>query len=607
MIPQWPAGPSPLAKASAVAEPSPVFGSDVVVDLLADLDIEFIAFAPGATFRGLHDSLVNYRDDVQIVQCLHEGISVAVAHGYAKAAGKPMAVALHDVVGLQQASMAIYNAWCDRVPVLLLGGSGPADAAKRRPWIDWIHTANVQADQVRNYTKWDDQPASLEAVPEAVLRAHQLAVSEPKGPVYVCLDSEIQERAVLGQPPGPHASQIAKPRPLSASDEDLAMLAEWLIEARSPVAVANGVGRDPAAFAALVELAELTGLGVVDTENDYNKSALNFPMAHPLNVSADQTSAIADADLVIGLEARDLFGVLNTVDTKASTSTSLLTPKARVVHVTTGHLVGGSWTSDHQRLQPLDIHLPAELRSTLRTLVEKVRQSLGSDVAARERSALRVRRISERTRSQRAQWEAHARATATEDEVTWPYLAFVLGELLQADEFVLANGHLGNWVHRLWDIDRPDRYIGDNGGGGLGYGLGASIGVALAQQGSGRFVVNIASDGDSLFTPSALWTIAHLRLPILIVMDNNRAYNNSVEHAEKIARARQRPVERRFIGTAIEDPNVDFAMLARSFGIAAEGPVIDPADLPAALGRAIDVVRDDRRPALVDVVTRRRT
>ena len=171
------------------------FGSDVVAETLRALDIPYIALNPGASYRGLHDSLVNYlgNERPQMLLCLHEEAAVAIAHGYAKVTGKAMAAAVHSNVGLMHATMAIFNAWCDRMPMVMLGATGPVDAIKRRPWIDWIHTARDQGALVRGYTKWDDQPASPVAAREAVLRADWIANTAPRGPTYVNLDAEMQE------------------------------------------------------------------------------------------------------------------------------------------------------------------------------------------------------------------------------------------------------------------------------------------------------------------------------------------------------------------------------------------------------------------------------
>ena len=183
---------------------APGFGSDVVADTLRALEIPYIALNPGASYRGLHDSIVNFlgNETPQMLLCLHEESAVAIAHGYAKVTGKAMAAAVHSNVGLFHATMAIFNAWCDRKPVIVLGATGPVDAAKRRPWIDWIHTARDQGAIVRNYTKWDDQPASPAAAREAIIRATWIANTAPLGPVYINLDAEMQE-AKLAEPLAP--------------------------------------------------------------------------------------------------------------------------------------------------------------------------------------------------------------------------------------------------------------------------------------------------------------------------------------------------------------------------------------------------------------------
>jgi acetolactate synthase I/II/III large subunit len=557
------------------------YGSDLVALLLERLGVEYVALTPGATFRGLHDSLVN-AGGPQIVECLHEEISVALAHGYAKATGRPMAAALHDVVGLQHASMAIYNAWCDRVPMLLLGGTGPMDATKRRPWIDWVHTANVQGQQVRDYVKWDDQPGSLAAIPEALVQGFRLATAEPRAPVYVCLDVEHQEQEWPPELAEPDLERFAPYVPAAPERRAIDTVAHWLLEAERPVVVADLVGRSERAFDALVRLAELLALPVVDPEGEYWKVSLNFPTRHPLNLSGDQTELLAEADLVLALEARDLFGVLGGPH------------PARVVHVSLAHLLTRSWTADYQRLQPVDLHVTADLGLAVGAILARVRE-LGVG-RVEERRARLVARSAERF----AAWDR----AAAEPDLSVAHVARVVGEATAGRDRVLANGHLRNWAHRLWSLERPHQYLGGQGGGGLGYGLGASLGAALAHRESGLLVIDLQTDGDALCTPSALWTAAHYRLPLLIVMENNRAYDNSVRHAERVAAARGRPLENAGAGTLIDEPAVDFAALARSFGVHGEGPVTEAGELEGALARALRVVEEQRRPALVDVVTR---
>lgn len=596
------------------------YGSDLVVDLLVELGIDTVAFSPGATFRGLHDSLVRRPRGIRVVPCLHEEISVAVAHGYAKASGRIMAAIVHDVVGLQHASMAIYNAWCDRVPVLVLGSTGPMDAARRRPWIDWLHTASVQAIQVRDYTKWDDQPASLEAVPESLVRGVQVAMTEPCGPVYICLDSALQEQRVPGDGvPGPAvpvelagtaAGRYAMPTRPAPDPAAVETLADWLVAAQRPVLLADTAGRDPAAFALLVQLAETLAVPFVDREREYNKAGLNFPTRHPLNLSGDGAAQLSAADLVLGFEVRDMFGAVHVVEPDGWVQ-ARVPANARVAHVGLDHLITKAWSSDFQRLYPADLRLAASAAPTLAALLPQVRDRLAAGPELAERIEGRRAELTARTAELARGWRetvasAAASGSAGDDPGPVPraYLAAVLDEVTRDRDRVLANGHLGNWVNRLWSLDRPRQYLGDNGGAGLGYGLGAAIGAALAQPRRDTLVIGVQSDGDALMTPNALWTAAHLRLPILFVMDNNRAYDNSVAHALMLAGGRGRDADDAVYGTLIDDPVVDFATLARGFGMFGLGPVSTPDGLRGALTRALAAV-DGGGPALVDVLTSR--
>ncbi len=581
------------------------YGSDVVVETLRSLGVDTIAFNPGASFRGLHDSWVEARD-VSLLECLHEEISVAIAHGYAKATGGVMAAALHDIVGLQHATMAIFNAWCDRVPVLLLGATGPMDAVRRRPWIDWIHTANVQATQVRDYTKWDDQPTSVEAIPESLIRAHHLAVTGPKGPVYVCLDTALQEQAVDEHAAPPRdGRRYALPRAPHASCDDVEAIAARLCGARAPVVLADYVGRDPAAFDGLVALAELLAVPVVDMERDYNKPSLNFPTSHPLNVSACSPELVGECDVVLGLELRDPFGSLHELDHsgRSAARSSRLTWFG---HVSMSHLGVRAWSADFQRLAPEDLRVTAGLAATVAGVLEAARRAVDGDHELRDRVERRRARVTDATARTRRRHEREAAAATDDGGIPWSAMAAVAGDALEQYECVVANGHLGNWLHRLWDLRSPDQYLGDAGGGGLGYGLGAAVGAAFAHRNDDRLVIDFQSDGDALYTPQALWTLAHHDIPLLVVMDNNRAYQNSAEHARAIAQQRRRPAGSTHIGTAIDRPAVDFPALARSFGVEAVGSVRRLDELGPALERAAKVVVERRRPVLVDVVTQPR-
>lgn len=562
---------------------APAFGSDLVVDLLGALGIEYAAFNPGASFRGLHDSLVNHGGP-QPILCTHEEISVALAHGYAKATGRPMVVMLHDVVGLQHACMAIFNAWCDRVPILLLGGTGAMDAARRRPWIEWIHTALVQGNHVRDFVKWDDQPQSVAAAVESLVRAYRLIRAEPCAPAYVCLDVSLQEDPL---PPGTGVpSDLERwigQTTVQPETGALESAADWLAAAERPVILADRVGRSAEGPPALVRLAELLGAPVVDLG-----ARFNFPSTHPLDATGAGDVALADADLVLAVDVTDLHGALR----KAGR------PR-RVLTLSVADLLVRSWSADYQQLEPADLALVGDSRVTLPVLAELVAARLDPGSAAARVG--RARALGEASGRRRAAWEAEARADERREGVTAAYLALALREALAGHEWVLANVPLENWVRRLWKVERREHWSGSSGGAGIGYGIGASLGVALAYRGSGRIVVDLQSDGDLLYCTSALWTAARERLPLLVVMHNNRSYRNSEVHAAAIARRRGRPVANRTIGTRIEDPAVDFASVARGLGIAASGPVAHPRDLAAALADAVATVAAGA-PCLVDVV-----
>jgi acetolactate synthase I/II/III large subunit len=590
------------SKATTAPERTPTYGSDLLVDLLARLGIEYAAFNPGASFRGLHDSLVNYADDraPRSVTCTHEEISVALAHGYAKATGRPMAAVLHNVVGLQHACMAIFNAWCDRVPLLLLGGTGPMDSSRRRPWIEWIHTALVQGNHIRDFVKWDDQPASIPAAVESMLRAYRLTTAEPTGPVYVCLDAPVQEDLIpdgVTLPPG--LDRWTTQAPIQADPDGLRQAASWLAEAECPVILADRVGRSPSAASPLRELAELLGAPVVDFG-----ARFNFPSTHPLDGTGAARELLGAADVVLALDVTDLYGVLHASDARRRAQGYAVHPDAKVISLSVSELLVRSWTADYERMQPVDLNLVGDSKVALPALLSEVASRQGGGPRRPQRQE-RAAELGRAAAARRAAWEAEARAGATSETISTAYLALALREALGSHDWVLSHSDLRGWGRRLWSIEHPHQWLGGAGGAGLGYGIGASLGVALAHRGSSRIVVDIQPDGDLLYSTSALWTAAREQLPLLIVMWNNRSYYNSEEHAATIARHRDRDVERRNIGTRPEGPHVDFATVARGLGIQSAGPILAPDDLPAALANAVEVVASGQ-PFLLDVVTQAR-
>ncbi|OAN35128.1 thiamine pyrophosphate-binding protein [Mycolicibacterium iranicum] len=561
----------------------------MVVEALRSFGIEHVAFNPGASFRGLHESLVVAgAEGPQIVEVPHEKIAVGIAHGYAKATGRPMAVVIHDLVGLLHATLGVYYAYADRVPMLLLGGAGPMDAAVRRPWIDWVHSANIQNTAVRDYTKWDDYPASNAALNDSLARAQTISVTEPKGPVYVAVDSELQEEELQAQ----DWPATASPRPPSRLAPDpvaLRRAAESLVSAHRPMFVTGAVGRDPAMWPILVELTELLGAGVVDTG-----MRPNYPTAHPLNQTG--TPSLSEADTVVLLDVKDIGQHTAVLTKRDRGGRPKLAPGATLVDIGFADIGISSWSADYGSWYEPDQRILADTSVALPQLLSMCRELLRDDDGCREKwRAI----LAERHAVCRATWYQKSQNPDPRGGITSAQLVAAVGEAIEGSDWVLTAGTGDGWAPRLWKFDRPDRHPGRSLGTATQIGI--SLGVALAHKGSGKLVVDLQPDGDLLFDAGALWVASKYQLPLLMVMVNNRAYNNDWNHQLEMADVRNTPREDAAIGITIDQPAVDFASMAKSFGWQAEGPVVDPTDLTAALNRAVKTVQAGR-PALVDVV-----
>ncbi|MGH3341333.1 MAG: thiamine pyrophosphate-binding protein [Carbonactinosporaceae bacterium] len=577
----------------------PRWGSDVMADTMRALGFPYVSLNPGSTFRGLHDSLVNYgRDEVAMIHCAHEKVAVGIAHGYAKTTGDPMAVILHDLVGLLHGSMGIYYAHLDRVPVFVLGGSGPAAHDRRRPNIDWIHSANVQGSAVRDYTKWDHEPRTLADVGTTLARAYRVAMSEPRGPVYVALDAGLQETPLDAPVPQPDLGRLAVPSRIGPDPSALRELAGRLCAARRPVVVAGYAGRDPAAFAQLVELAELVGIGVVDTG-----IRLNFPNRHPL--CATGTDALEQADCVLFLDVNDMGKPTQRLDSTTRTVVSRIAPGATVLDLGFHDLGLASWSEDYTALHETDLQVTADTVVALPALLALCRELVAADDAGRaaERAEYRSALADGHERQWRS-WAAEASRLSGSAPVSTARLAGEVWNVVRDHDWVLTAGTAADWAHRLWDFDAPHRHPGRSLGTATQIGI--SLGVALAHRGTGRLVVDLQPDGDLMFDVGALWTASYYRLPLLVVMFNNRAYYNDWEHQERLADQRGTARDRAHIGMEIDEPAPDFAALARAFSWYAEGPVSDPDTLAPALRRAAEHVLTHGAPALVDVVCQAR-
>jgi len=582
-----------------MAEPAaPRYGSDVMVDLMRGLEIPYVTLNPGASFRGLHDSLVNRAGAPEMILCPHEKLAVQIAHGYAKASGRTMAAVLHDTVGLLHGSLGIFGAYLDRTPVLVFGGAGPMDTARRRPWIDWIHTSNIQANAVRDFTKWDDQPASVAAMPEAFARARRVAETEPAGPVYIALDADLQERPLDGPIPALEWQRVGPASRMGADPAALQAAVKALCEASRPLILASYAGRDPRAFEWIPDLAELVGAGIFDMED-----RLNAPNRHRLNVTG--SDAVTDADALLLLDVKDASRYTTEVDRSTRTVRSRLAPGTQVIDIGFNELHTSSWVHHHGALPATDIGITADTSVVLPQLIDLVGAEVATDTPARAaQRAARREAVAEIHERRLAEWAAEAAKRRHEHPVSPPRLAEEVWAAIRDYDWVLTAGTADGWAARLWDLDRSYRHPGKSLGTATQIGL--SLGVALAHRGSGRLVVDLQPDGDLLFDAAALWIATANRIPMLVVMYNNRAYYNDWDHQIRMAGQRGSDPAKAHIGVAIDEPPPDFAALARSFGWNAEGPIDDPDAVRDAVGRAARIVMEEGRPALVDVVCQHR-
>lgn len=584
---------SSAAEAPSNARP----GSDFMLDVIKSLGFEYIFAMPGSSFAGFHESVLNYggNKNPEYITCMHEESSVAMANGYFKIEGKPIMVCAHGTVGLQHAAMAIYDAFCDHVPVYILLGN-TLDATRRPGEVGWVHSVQDAAAMVRDITKWDDTPVSLPHFAESAIRAYKIAMTPPMMPVVLVADTEMQDQSM---PPGtdtriPKLSLSSPPAGDSAAVEEVAKL---LVAAENPVIVASRAARTPAGLKLIVELAETLQAGVVDQHR-----RLNFPTRHPLsqNLRTQGKPAIVPAawntDVILGLESSDFYATIRQAKQRGN---------VKAISINSGDLYSKSNYQNFQRYAEADLSIAADAEATLPALIETCKRLITADrkrafEARGAKLAEAHRNAMEKTRADAAYgWDASPISTSRLSAELWE-------QLKNEDWSLVTEGFwIREWPLRLWNFDKHYQYIGGAGGEGVGYTAPAAVGAAIANKKHGRLSVAIQPDGDLMVANGVLWTAAHHRVPLLMVMHNNRAYHQEVMGLQGLANRRQRGVDNIGIGTKIYDPFIDYSKLAQSMGVQAEGPLSDPKDLSAAIRRGIDVVKRGE-PYLIDTLTQPR-
>lgn len=580
-------------------------GSDFMVDVLKTLDIKYAPTNCASSFRALHESLINYGENKapEYLNCMHEESGVGMAHGYFKITGKPLMTMVHGTVGLQHAAMAVYNAYCDRVPVIIIGGND-LDAASRPPGVPTFHAAQDINSIVRDYTKWDDMPTTLQAFAQSMVRGYKIAMTPPYGPVSISLDAGLQQEPIAAGK-NLYIPKFNMPSPPAGEMGAVKEAARLLVNAENPVIVADRAARSQEGVKLLVELAELLQCAVVD-----QGGRMNFPRTHYLSRGV---GAAAQADVIMGLELSDFWAVVNTYTDNGvhgiGVNGTRAKPNVKLISISSVDLLTKSNYQDFQRFQSVDISMPADAQATLPALIEAVKAALTP-----ERKNVIAQRT-ERMKKVFADITARERATAA---IAWDASPIstarlcmeVFAQIKDLDwSLVASEGNVSNWPNRLWPMEKHHHWLGRSGGYGVGYGAPASIGAALANRDLGRFSVSIQSDGDLMFAPGVLWTAAKHKIPLLSIMHNNRAYHQEVMHIQRMASFRNRPSnyggDDGPVGTMIQNPDIEYHKLAESMGWWAKGPIKDPAQLGPAIREAIAVVKSGQ-PALLNVWTQPR-
>jgi thiamine pyrophosphate-dependent acetolactate synthase large subunit-like protein len=573
----------PPATVRAVNRP----GSDLMVQVLKDMGVEYAAANPGSSFEGFQESCINYGNPPnqmpEWITALHEESSVTMGHGYAKAEGKPMVAVLHGTIGIQHAAMSIYQAYHGRVPIVMIAG-------RDIPFIA-AHSAADMAGMVRSFTKWDTLPKTLPESLTALQEAYRQAITPPMGPTLVVLDIELQKEEA-GNLVVPRYTPPVFPTVDATRTREIA---QGLANANNP-RLAVGRLRTPQGVKLAVELAELLGATASTTATG---GPMGFPQRHPLQGPGADTNY----DYTLGLEQQGAQASI------VGPSLSTITEQRDLAKIGFNGIQGAGGGGRGGRGGGANAAITADAEASLPAIIEEVRRLLTADKRriisertakhAAANQAARIDAIKAAVESKRGGWDASPISTARLYAEIWPHIMNEDWCLSSPSSF--SGGHHA----QLWDHNKPYSYLGGQDAGGMGYGAPASVGAALAAKKRGRIVVNVQTDGDLNYAPGVLWTAVHHRLPLLTIMHNNRAWHQELMFVQYMAGVRGRGTERGHIGNVLRDPFIDYRKMAESYGMKGEGPISDPKLLSAAIKRGVDSVKKGE-PYMIDVITQPR-
>ena len=573
----------------------PEYGSDIMADMLGKMGFDYVTLTPGSTFRGLHDSLVNYggNEKPEIIMCVHEEVAVAMAHGYAKVTNRPACVILHNLVGLQHSIMSFWNAYADRVPMIVLGGSGPLDPAERR-FIDWLHSANNQSQIMQPYTKWTDEPPTQQAVLNSLAKAYRSACTAPMGLTYLSIDTSLQEGAIEK---GLEAPDIALPRysdipPIAAAEYSIKAAADLFIEANTPLILGGRCGRLKETTEVLKELVELTGSAFQE-----GKDVVNLATDHPQNLTggfgaSKETKIRSEADLILVIDNQDVADMLGEYGSARGGGYGVIVSNAeghtrKIIDLSLNDFSVDNWGSIGGALPPVDVHICADPIYGLNQLLEELKSRVIKNDLWVRKAKKRTHDLAKLHEALRSTQRSVLQEKYDNYPISVPRLIYEVYNAVKEQDYILANRNYRSWYEGIWQFDGCARYLGNNAGGGVGYGPGGVLGSALAARDIGKFTVAIMGDGDFAMNPAALWTAVHYKIPVLIVLHNNNSFGNDEEHQRKLAQERGRPQENAWIGQKMIGPTLDFANLARAHGASAYGPIEQPEEIAQVLQKAV--------------------
>jgi acetolactate synthase-1/2/3 large subunit len=565
----------------------PEYASDAMAETLRGLGFRYAFLNPGSSYRGLHDSMINYlgNRNPQAVLCSHEDICVHAAQGYAKATGQPALAILHDLVGLMHGTMGVYNAYCDRQPVVVLGGSGPQDPKLRRG-IDYLHSANVQGELVRPFVKWDDEAVTPEAICESIARGHKIANTRPKGPVYISVDAGVQEHKLSGaiQIPDLSLSCNQAPPPPGANPDAVEEVADMLVRARNPVITGGRIMHRAEAARPLRQLVELLGAGYVE---DSNSNCL--PTSHPQNLTGID-GVTAKADVLLAIDSTDVTMLVDGYSSRVRGQVGAGGAGTKVIDLSQNDQTTRSWSRVGGKVAPTTMQLVGDPVVGMGQLIAALKTRPRRNKRATDAAAARKKRHARAHNAFIKAQQATLKKRWNETPISPHRFAHEVFQAVRRKPWFLTNRGHRAWPVGIWQFKGCGDYLGHSGGGGVGYGPGAMIGGALAARDQGRFPVGILGDGDFQMQSGALWTAVHMKIPLLCVINNNTSWYNDEQHQVEVAKMRKRPVPNAWIATTTREPDADLATVAKGWGAWSEGGISDGDTLRAALKRAIKEV-----------------